>query len=623
MIQRRSNLKVKSINYIDLEFNREPAIRGRGFIPTPFVNHYILNIQNEDDYCALYCIDAGLNPIDSKQHPQRPSCYDISKFNIDGIEFPLCVHDFTKLEKLNDNLKFVCNVFGYDKEDGISILRLAKDEYGRIPDGYEVINLLVFDSSEHPNEHYTLIRNLNAMLNFYYKTKGYKYCYNCLSGFERECTLEKHMELCLSSEGTRLVMPDKNPYCTFKNYNRQIKHPDVLYFDFESFQYPEDGDPKKCRHRPSGYALYNSFSKTLYSKTVDTGETDTLKASNDLLDHFIQTLQEQVMEYVRNDNKPMIISAEEKIKHIEAKVCYICRKPFGIFTKDKNHPDYQMHKVKDHCHVTGKYRGAAHSKCNLNLQTPEFIPILAHNLCGYDLHLFIEKLCSQREDLFELIPENDNIAEVGIIPKSSEKYSSISVKYLKSSKLYKNEKKESWCVITNMLHLRFLDSFAFLPSKLEVLVKNLKGDLPIMTSYMKAQNYTDEQIELIKLKGIFPYDWLDDIARLKEESLPPKIRFYSKLYNEDPNDNKLHKTKDEEYERAIKVWDTFKMKTMEEYHDLYLKCDTLQLADIFETFRDVAIENYGLDPAYYYSTPNYAWDCLLKNTRKVNNRVGI
>ena len=86
---------------------------------------------------------------------------------------------------------------------------------------------------------------------------------------------------------------------------------------------------------------------------------------------------------------------------------------------------------------------------------------------------------------------------------------------------------------------------------------------------------------------------MDSWKRFKEESLPDKESFYSELNNE-------HIT-DEDYAHAEKVWDTFKIKNLSEYHDLYVQSDTLLLADIFENFRDKCIERYELDPAHFLS----------------------
>ena len=97
---------------------------------------------------------------------------------------------------------------------------------------------------------------------------------------------------------------------------------------------------------------------------------------------------------------------------------------------------------------------------------------------------------------------------------------------------------------------------------------------------------------------------MDEWERLTEAKLPDKEKFYSSL-----NDNNVT---EEEYEHAQKVWETFECKSLEEYHDLYLKTDVCLLADIFENFRSICLEQYGLDPAHYFSSPGLSWRCWKK-----------
>ena len=100
---------------------------------------------------------------------------------------------------------------------------------------------------------------------------------------------------------------------------------------------------------------------------------------------------------------------------------------------------------------------------------------------------------------------------------------------------------------------------------------------------------------------------MDSLEKLKETKLPPKKAFYSRLNGEDISD--------EDYQHAIKVWETFEMKTLQDYHDLYNEADVLLLADVFENFRDICIKNYKLDPGHYYTAPGLAWDAALKVTK--------
>ena len=113
-------------------------------------------------------------------------------------------------------------------------------------------------------------------------------------------------------------------------------------------------------------------------------------------------------------------------------------------------------------------------------------------------------------------------------------------------------------------------------------------------------------MELIRQKGFYPYEYMDTEEKLNDTKLPPREAFYSKLSGKGISK--------EDYKHACNVWNTFNMKTFKEYHELYNETDVLLLADVFETFRDLSLKIYGLDPAYYFTAPGLAWDVLLKIT---------
>ena len=91
----------------------------------------------------------------------------------------------------------------------------------------------------------------------------------------------------------------------------------------------------------------------------------------------------------------MIFKFKDKDDFEKAKICWICQKEFG-----------ESKKVRDHCHFTGKYRGAAHNKCNLQFKKPKFTPVIFHNLSGYDAHLFVKNLGKSEGDI-KCIPNNE------------------------------------------------------------------------------------------------------------------------------------------------------------------------------------------------------------------------
>ena len=143
-------------------------------------------------------------------------------------------------------------------------------------------------------------------------------------------------------------------------------------------------------------------------------------------------------------------------------------------------------------------------------------------------------------------------------------------------------------------------------SGLDSLIRNLtKGVSSEHITHTK--NRFKDKTYLLLRKGVYPYDYMDKPERMEETRLPNKEEFYSIL-------NGTH-ISDEDYEHAQKVWKAFGMKTMRDYHDLYLESDVLLLADVFENFREVCMKNYELDPAWYYTSPGLSCDAMLKNTR--------
>lgn len=156
------------------------------------------------------------------------------------------------------------------------------------------------------------------------------------------------------------------------------------------------------------------------------------------------------------------------------------------------------------------------------------------------------------------------------------------------------------------LRLRFIDSCKFLQCSLAKLAENLPSDKLKITRH-EWSHLDVEQFNLLTVKGVYPYSYIDSWEKLNETQLPPKEGF-----DDEFNDSKIS---DEAYEFAKKVWDAFRIKSLREYTDLYLKTDVLLLADVFENFRDNSMKIHELDPAHYLTLPGYSWDCMLKYTK--------
>ena len=136
---------------------------------------------------------------------------------------------------------------------------------------------------------------------------------------------------------------------------------------------------------------------------------------------------------------------------------------------------------------------------------------------------------------------------------------------------------------------------------------SLASNLPNDKFFNLENRFSGRQLELAKRKGVFPYDWFNSLEKLNYKSLPPKEEFYSLLTGEGISE--------EEYAFALEVWEVFGCETFKDYLELYNEIDVLLLADVFENFREICMENYGIDPAYYYTSPGLFWDAMLKETK--------
>ena len=593
---RGSGWQFDRVEHLDININPYNPLSASSYIPLPKKladKKAIINVKNEkDNECFKWAVTSAVFPAErdgdrlSKQMKK-----DSEKFDWTGIEFPVSLKQIDKFEKQNN---YAINVFGY--EGVVYPLRISKKNEQHCE---QVINLLLIANKE--TNHFCWIKNMSRLLSKQKSNHNGKihFCYRCLNSFHSEKSLDKHKEYCQNNKAVKIEMPmfkdDEGKflgprYILFKNYYRKQRVPFVVYADFECFTekidtcQPDDGKSftnRYQKHRPSGFSyLIKCFDDNILAPHLRQYTAESPDEDIPLL--FIESLEEDIKEIYNKFKKPkkMVMTKEDKINYKKANICHICES--GI---PKVCDDPRFKKVRDHCHLTGKFRGAAHSMCNLKYRLPKFYPVIFHNLSGYDSHLFIKNL-GKSEGYIDCIPNNE------------EKYISFT-KHIIVDRFINKEGKEK----VVMRELRFIDSFKFMAASLDNLVKNLtKDSFKNLTEF-----YQGDELDLIKRKGVFPYDWFDNFNKLSADHLPPKEAFHSIL-----NDSGIS---EEDYIHAQKVWDVFDMKTVRDYHNLYLKSDVLLLSDVFENFRDVCLDNYRLDPAFYYTAPGLAWDACLKITK--------
>ena len=289
------------------------------------------------------------------------------------------------------------------------------------------------------------------------KNKNY-FCRCCLQCFNSEKVLREHKDNCLVINGKQNVNLRKCSI-SFKNYSKQLPVPFKIYADFECILRPTS--PKKVSDKNGSYTenYHDHIPCSFAGKVVCVGN----KFSKDVVMYrgknaaykFIEAILEdydyckKIMKKHFNKNLAMSVDEEERFQL--ANSCWICNKLF----------DVRDEKVRDHCHVTGKFRGAAQFSCNANCKLSKKVPVIFHNLKGYDSHLIIQEI------------SNINV-KVSVIPNGLEKYMAFTVN--------KN--------------LVFIDSMQFTNSGLDSLVKNLSNN---DFKYLSKECHS-ELLELVKEK---------------------------------------------------------------------------------------------------------------------------
>ena len=567
-----SNLQFEKVIELVVPFARYEPLGGSSFMPLPAQlknKKAIVNMKNEDEKCFKWCVTRALNQVDkNSERISKELRKAAEKLNWSGIEFPVPLQKIENFERRNPGIAIF--VFGFDGKN-VFPLRKSKEK-GTVID----LLLLTEESEGQQKTHYCWIKNLNRLLDGQVsKTeKRLEFCRNCLNHFPAD-RLAIHQESCLSFDAVKIEMPPEGSVMKFKNFGKKMEFPYVAYADFESKLVPVSGtfpNPEKSftekiqEHKPVSFGLHlvsEHWKPKTFLYRAKSDDEDVGKKFVEVLGKFVTCLHK------KTEQKPMVFEDRDREKFISATHCFICEEKFEK-AKDK---------VRDHCHFTGKFRGAAHNECNLLYRVPKFLPVFLHNLKNYDAHFIVKALGS--------IPGN-----IKCLANNEEKYISFSKKFQVGEKIV-NDK-----IVPEWFEVRFLDSAGFMSASLASLVGNLVDD-----NFIETKKAFREKWKLFKQKGVFPYEWLDSVEKFKE-GLPGKDSFYSHLTRSGISEK--------EWEHAQKVWNEMKMQNMGEYHDAYLKADVCGLADVMEEFRKVCRKNYGLDPAWYYTAPGLAWDAALK-----------
>lgn len=635
---------IRNINiaYVNLGVYNPVAGAGRSYMPVPDdmkKMRCLTNIKNEDNECFAWCVLARLHPaVRNKERVSNyTQYYDELKFPEEydkKIGMPPNGKILDKFEQLNNLAIYIYT--RTSKKNGCAPYRISK----RVCSDLRSVTMIIMEDEECKNRHYVLVNNLDAFLAK--PGRQMYHCRFCMTGYTRQDIRDKHMTdgSCIQ-EGElacKIIMPeagtvikyDNNPEYKKNTEWKEHRYPIVVYADTESV-----------------------LMKPIETKTVRDWFTDTM---------FTEKIQDIICSYADVDH--CRIQSGETIKYQYHKMSSFCY--HVVFTddlKDQLKPrtflyrgedagkKFLEHLAKDCNFYRSKIRwtkevnqdpdgegelGAVTKSVNKKFEKiPRRaikIPVFLHNLSGYDAHPILLELahtCKKASCIPRTGEKFVSFEADGMVFKDSISFLSASLDKL-SSNLLMQFPADQKTAETTQAEIDEYETRGFVETRKyyreQKNVKNFyyKGDDPTdPKAFKNPYEYSYKRIRMLCSKGIYPYEHFDNFGRFKETEIPHYTSFVSTLdkcsiegidYDATPSAEKAVEEAKLAREKAVTVFSEFKCKTLGDYSDLYLKTDTLILADIFEAFRTTCLREYKLDPVNYYTLPGYSWDCCLKKS---------
>ncbi|XP_030760007.1 uncharacterized protein LOC115885288 [Sitophilus oryzae] len=454
---------LQQLLHVDVRVNKINPLKASSYIPLPKeieAKKAVLNIQNTDQKCFVWSVLAAFHPVPRTQNANRVQNYHPFEQELDvtGIDFPISLKQLPKFEQLNN---ISINVYGLEKgyKHDRNIIEVVGPLYfTRSHKTDRHVNLLLI-SDDSGNNHYCLIRNMSRLISKQLSGKQHSkfLCDGCLVYFSSDIKLENHQKY----DCGHVVVETPSDNLKKNKYGENI---------------------------PENILKFTNFERKLKSIFKTFRGPDAHKVFIDWLETGCKSIYNRFMKDIVSMSP---LSSVQEAEFYQMTHCHICESPFNV----------EDERVRDHCHLTGNYRGATHSVCNLNFKVPNFIPVFFHNMSNFDSHLFIKELAVEEERL-------------DVIPQNKERYISFT-KYIMVGDDDDGQEKRQQKIF---LKLRFLDSFRFMASSLDKLSQNL-------TSQQCRESY------------------VDSFSKLDDTKLPPIDGFYNKLRKE--------AIKQGDYERAL------------------------------------------------------------------------
>ena len=457
---RGSNWNFEKVIRLEIHFSGWKPLGGSRWIPLPpalAAKKAVINMKNEkDDECFKWCVGRAKFPVDS--HPELISLElreQVKVFDWTGCNFPMKLNRIKFFEVRNPEVSI--NVYGWN--GSVEPLRISEEEKK-----FHVDLLLIVEDFK---SHFCLIKNFSRLVSSQMRFRNRRhrvFCKRCLNSFISDKSLQNHKEICGKFKEAKIETP--GGVCSFSNYQKMMHVPVVGYADFESILKPTGKKDQTHEHLPCGFAFHLVSPFLQMEPFLKRGENESENLGEKFILEIISAVRNAHLSLPKKEMDPLTKLEWKKFR--EAQVCWLCRKEFG---------DENLRKVRDHCHYSGKFRGAAHQSCNLKFQRPKFTPVFFHNLQNYDSHLFVRAM--------GLV---DEVLDLKCIPNNDEKYICFSFKF----QLEKDRKHE----------IRFLDSFKFLKESLSELVGNLLlEDLKETSRFLGEKSFLVSQRDFIPMNS--------------------------------------------------------------------------------------------------------------------------
>ena len=379
---KNSGWRFDKINSMTIYFYKTTELNGSNYVKIPLRSNAILNVENNDKYCFIWSILPYLHPCNNIL-PNRVSNYRqfFSELNVQDFDFTngfrsSDIHKFNEINNLSVNI-FELSFYQDQNQwkHKLIPIEVSKNKSDR------VIDLAIYKN------HYVLIKKLDVFLGDHNK----KFiCRRGLSSYTSENMLSKHKPKCGIDNITTIKTSNESHLQWKKHF-----HKNPLYFRiYADFEADNEKDISIVGNKTTNIFKQNPVLNGYHivSELDDVLKSDYYKSplGCNNVDWFVDEvikLENKMAFYFKNTKKDIIMTDEDEEDYRNHNVCRYCEK------------EILADKFRDHCHLTGKYRGPAHSKCNINVTQKQsnFIPFIFHNFSNCDCHMFFKKLVDKKK----------------------------------------------------------------------------------------------------------------------------------------------------------------------------------------------------------------------------------